>query len=89
MLNYQITLDLFDYIDKEDDYIPWKAANDGISHIGSMFSKISVAGRNYPVCFFKFVSSILKIMLSVSQSRLNYIRRNVRRITVTIGSFVC
>ncbi|XP_065063865.1 glutamyl aminopeptidase-like [Rhopilema esculentum] len=48
LLSYQTTLNLFDYIDKEKDYIPWAAANAGISYVGSLFSKTSKAGRNYP-----------------------------------------
>ena len=48
-LSYETTLNLFDYIDKEDDYIPWAAASGGISYIGSFFTKTSKAGRLYPV----------------------------------------
>ena len=50
-MSYVTTLDLFDYIHKEVDYIPWSAASSGISYIGSLFSKTSKAGRNYPVGF--------------------------------------
>ncbi len=62
MLKYEITLNLFDYIDKDDDYIAWSAADDGISHIGSMFSKTSVAGRNYPVSYLELCFVFLKVL---------------------------
>ncbi len=49
MLPYETALELFDYIDKDEDYIAWRAASDAITGVGSYFSKTSLGGRSYAV----------------------------------------
>ena len=64
LLDYRQTLNLFDYIHNETDYIPWSAASSGISYLGSLFSKTSKAGRNYPVCSSSFSFIVLVFIYS-------------------------
>ena len=51
-LPYATALDVFDYIDKDDDYLPWKAGIDGINVIPSLLTKTRPAQKKISVRYF-------------------------------------
>ena len=53
MLDYQIALGVTSYLAKETEYIPWKAALNGIAYLKSMLNRSPVYGD------FKVVQNIL------------------------------
>ena len=48
-LPYATALNVFDYIDKDVDYLPWKAAIDGINYIPSVLTKTRPAQKKISV----------------------------------------
>ena len=48
-LDYCTAISLFDYIDQEREYLPWKAAIDGISIIGSSLTRTKPGKKYYMV----------------------------------------
>ena len=53
LLDYQIALGVTSYLAKETEYIPWKAALNGIAYLKSMLNRSPVYGD------FKVVQNIL------------------------------
>ena len=57
---YKTALDMSLYLDKENDYVPWKAATSALAYIGGRLSMTSNYGLyqvNISNCFFEQTST--------------------------------
>jgi len=69
-LNYSTAFDLLDYIDMDQDYLPWKAASDGISFISDVLSQTRPAQKKLNVGHFTFISMREKVSIKIIDNRL-------------------
>ena len=65
---YKTALDMSLYLDKENDYVPWKAATSALAYIGGRLSMTSNYGLyqvNISNCFFRADEHVIALHIDV------------------------
>lgn len=84
-LTYETALDLLSYIDKEEEYLPWKAASGSISYIPSVLTRTKPALSLYSKYMLKKVSALYAKYNFTTQANQKHMDRYLQVLIVSLA----
>lgn len=72
-LNYSMALEVTQYLTQELDYLPWKAAFNGFTHLNSMLSKTG----GYDKFKVKYILPWIFVIYPQNKNSISYLYQNI------------